>query len=61
MHNNAYWLYDYIAYTLLKEINEDKPWYDWPDKYRFADVREFLDSMNDEQKKKARTLAEEQY
>lgn len=61
VQTNGYWLYDYIAYTLLKEINEDKPWFDWPEKYRFADSEKFLDSLNEEQRKKARKLAEEQY
>ena len=35
---NAYWLYDYIVYTLLKEANDQKPWYEWPQELRSADA-----------------------
>lgn len=58
---NAYWLYDYIAYKLLKDANDGKPWYSWADEYRFADPLVFLESMSAEQQKKAKTLADEQY
>lgn len=59
--DNAYWLYDYIAYTMLKELNAKKPWYDWPEEYRFADTGKFLDSLTGEQKEEARKLAAGQY
>ena len=59
--DNSYWLYDYIAYTLLKEVNDGKPWYSWPHEYRFADTRGFLDSLSAEHKLKAKELANEQY
>ena len=61
VEKNSYWLYDYLAYSLLKEANGKKPWYEWPDKDKNADAAAFLASLSTEQKKKARKLAEEQY
>lgn len=58
---NRHWLYDYLAYTILKEANGEKPWHEWPDEYKNADTAAFLDSLSTEQKKRARELAEEQY
>jgi malto-oligosyltrehalose synthase/4-alpha-glucanotransferase len=33
------WLGDYADYTLLKEINNKKPWYEWADEYRLRDEK----------------------
>lgn len=59
--NNAYWLYDYIAFELLREANERKPWYEWPEDQKTAGSAGVLGCMNDEQKARAKQLAEEQY
>ena len=61
VEKNSYWLYDYIAFGILKDVNEGKPWYEWTDKDRNADTMAFLNSLSADQKKKARELAEEQY
>ena len=37
---NSYWLHAYVAYTILKEINEDADWQEWPEKDRNGDSRE---------------------
>ena len=58
---NRDWLYDYLAYTLLKDANGGKPWHEWPDGEKNIDALTFLDSLSTEQKKRARQLAEEQY
>ena len=61
VNSNAYWLRDYMAYTVLKEANGLKPWYEWSEKDKFADAADVLDSLSDEQKERARQIAEEQY
>ena len=61
VEKNRYWLYDYLAFTLLREANGKKPWYEWPEEYKNADTAEFLASLDAEQKKRARKLADEQY
>lgn len=33
------WLGDFSLYTLLKELQNGKPWYEWPDEYRSRDAR----------------------
>jgi malto-oligosyltrehalose synthase/4-alpha-glucanotransferase len=33
----AYWLEDYAIYIALKELNNDKPWYEWEQGYKFRD------------------------
>ena len=59
--DNSYWLNDYIAFNLLKEMNERKPWYEWPLKYRNADALEFISTLTEEQRLKASKLVGEQY
>jgi 4-alpha-glucanotransferase len=33
----AYWLDDYALYAVMKKINQNKPWYAWPQKYKYRD------------------------
>ena len=61
VEKNSYWLYDYIAFELLKDINDGKHWYEWPDEYRKVKASDYLAALSPDQKKKARELAEEQY
>ena len=61
VEKNSYWLYDYIAFELLKDINDGKHWYEWPDEYKKAKAADYLAALSPDQKKKARELAEEQY
>ncbi len=61
VEKNAYWLYDYIAFGLLKAANDGKPWYEWPAECKTACAEEYLATVTDEQRKRARELAEEQY
>ena len=58
---NSYWLHDYIAYNLIKDMNDSKPWYEWPEKYKNADALRFISTLNDEQKAKSSKLVGEQY
>ena len=59
--DNAYWLHDYIAFNLIKEMNDGKPWYEWPLKYRNADSLGFINTLTDEQQTRASQLVGEQY
>ncbi len=59
--NNDYWLHDYIAFNLLKELNDKKPWYEWPEKYKNADSLAVISALSDEQKLRASKLVGEQY
>lgn len=61
VEKNSYWLYDYIAFELLKDANDGKNWYEWPDEYKKVKAAEYLAALTPDQKKKARELAEEQY
>lgn len=61
IRKNAYWLKDYIAYTVIKESHDRKPWYEWPDRFKFADPQEILVMLTDEEEKRANQLANEQY
>ena len=58
---NDYWLHDYIAFNLLKELNNKKPWYEWPEKYKNADSLAVINTLSDEQKVRASKLVGEQY
>ncbi len=45
------WLDDYSLFTILKDQFGGKPWYDWPDKYKFRDsdsLKELLEKFPDE-------------
>lgn len=35
--DNASWLDDFVAYTLLKKHFDGKPWYEWPEEFRMKD------------------------
>ena len=59
--DNGYWLHDYIAFRMIKELNEDKPWYEWPEKYKNADSLAFINSLSEEQRVKASQIIGEQY
>jgi len=61
VEKNSYWLYDYLAFELLEAVNDGRPWYEWPEEHKNADTRAFLATLTNEQKKKARELAEDQY
>ena len=37
---NSYWIDDFAVYKVLKDENEDKPWYEWEDPFKTRDVRE---------------------
>ena len=38
-NEERYWLNDYALYVLLKQINDGKPWYEWPAEFKFRDQK----------------------
>lgn len=44
---NQYWLNDYACYKVLKDLNEQKAWEAWPDKYKLKEE----EAMSDLQEK----------
>jgi len=59
--NNSGWLYEYIAYMLIKESQDGKPWYEWPEDLRSAGPAEYLETLGEEDKKRAKEIATQQY
>ena len=59
--DNGYWLHDYLAFNLIKDENDGKPWYEWPEEYKNADSLAFISKLTDEQNIKASKLVSEQY
>jgi 4-alpha-glucanotransferase len=44
---NAYWLRDFAFYKVLKEYHQGRPWYEWPDEYRFRNKAALDDFYQD--------------
>jgi 4-alpha-glucanotransferase len=42
MREEAYWLDDYALYVVIKKYNDNKPWYEWPAKYKHRDAEMLL-------------------
>lgn len=36
---HAYWLDDYASFIACKEVNDNKPWYQWPSDYRHRETK----------------------
>jgi len=48
--HQSYWLDDFALYVTLKQEHSQKPWYDWPEKYRARDrtaIRKFSENFNE--------------
>lgn len=39
----AWWLDDYATYAVLKEIHDNKPWYEWPKQYKLRQSKSLAD------------------
>lgn len=55
-----YWLDDYAQYYVLREINQQLPWYDWPDDQKYRHPQMF-DWLNETQQDAMQTLRWQQY
>ena len=59
--NNMGWLCEYVVYKLLKELHDEKPWYEWPDEYKFGDPEKLAGSLSKVHGARMDALAKDQY
>ena len=59
--DNKDWLTGYIAFTVLKEINGGKAWYEWPDEHKFGDPDKMIEELSAEYGARIEELAKDQY
>lgn len=56
--NNAFWLEDYVLFTVLRRVNENRPWQCWPEQER---NRTNLLTLRKRYAKELEALRQEQY
>lgn len=56
--NNAFWLEDYVLFTVLRRVNENRPWQCWPEQER---NRTNLPALRKRYAKELEALRQEQY
>lgn len=61
LRENDYWLTEYIAFTVIKELQGGLPWYEWPDEYKFADPHEAVARLISSKGERIRELQREQH
>ena len=61
VRDNGYWLGDHIAYTIIRESQDGRPWSEWPDELKFADSGRYLESLSGEYSTMVDELAKRQY
>jgi 4-alpha-glucanotransferase len=59
--DNKDWLTGYVAFTVLKEINGGKAWYEWPDEHKFGDPEKMIEELSAEYGDRIEELAKDQY
>ena len=59
--DNADWLSEYISYRVLKEMHDEKPWYEWPDEYKFGEPLKLIDILSKDHGDRIEKLAKDQY
>ncbi len=59
--DNAWWLRGYVAYTLIRKMQDDRPWYDWPDEFRLADPEAAFAYVYSQDRQEADRLMHDQY
>lgn len=59
--DNRDWLTGYVAFTVLKEINGGKAWYEWPDEHKFGDPDKMIEELSAEYGSRIEELAKDQY
>jgi len=57
---NKYWLDDYALYMALKQRNQNKPWYEWPEAERYCDT-DVLAKAREQLKKTLQQIVFEQF
>lgn len=61
IRTNDYWLPDYVAYTVISESQDGRPWQEWPDELKAMEPKKYLTGLKGEQKARADELALDQY
>ena len=61
LEKNDDWLTEYIAYTVIKEIQNGLPWYEWPNEYKYADPHKIMKKLLRIRPIRVRELEKEQY
>ena len=59
--SNDEWLTEYIAYTVIQEMQHGLPWYEWPSEYKFADPHKIMRKLLKLRPTRIRELEKEQY
>ena len=60
-NDNAWWLRGYVAYTLIREMQGGRPWYEWPEELKMADPEGAFAMVYQEMKDEADSLMRDQY
>ncbi len=58
---NRDWLTGYVVYSVLKEINGGKAWFEWPDEHRFGDPEALIEKLAADYGDRIEELAKDQY
>ena len=58
---NDEWLTEYITFTVIQEMQDGKPWYEWPNEYKFADPHKIMRKLLRLNPGRIRELEKEQY
>ena len=58
---NKDWLCEYVTYMVLKEMHDGKPWYEWPDEYKFGDPRTLINTLSAGHGSRIEELMRDQY
>lgn len=58
---NKEWLCEYAVYTVLKEINGGKAWFEWPHDHRFADPEVMIEELGKDYGDRIEELVRDQY
>lgn len=59
--DNMDWLCEYVSYTIIREIEKEKSWQEWPDEYKFGDPAKLLEKLSAEYSDKIEKLVRDQY
>lgn len=58
---NDEWLTEYIAFTVIQEMQNGLPWYEWPSEYKYADPHKIMRKLLKLRPTRIRELEKEQY
>ena len=59
--DNRKWLSEYVAFAVLRKMYEGKPWYEWPDRYKFGEPEKLLEELSADHAEEIERLTRDQY